>query len=138
MKKLVILLGLSLMVSACGAPHPLTRGKTLISPVKEKPQPKDPSEPTDPSDPVEPPSTTQPTVVFFNTYILPAIENDCAGCHGSKFSSFDKAMKKIVVGDFANSALYAKATGTVKHRGGSVWSVTSQEAKSLQAWIEGN
>lgn len=117
---------LASLLSACGAPHPFSRGEWGNFSVNKD------------GEVVNPNLPSGPTEEFFNNHVLPALTNDCKACHGQKFLNYSASLKRVKANEPQNSKLYIKATGLTDHGGGAVWEVDSQEARLMRSWILGS
>lgn len=127
-KRLIVLCGWIIWLSACGAPTPFRRGPVEGSPAEK------PAGGVDPA--TETLSATELNKDYFDQKVLPMLEVKCSVCHENKVTDFEKAKSLVVFNDLNSSHLYLLVTGNLSnHR--RILAPESVEAGLLAYWIQG-
>lgn len=126
MKNFHLVFIVSLILSACGSPTPLERGRLITN------QQKGTTLPESAVDPV----ANDLDLSFFNESVLPALENKCSSCHDNPAPNFERAKSLVMFKDINSSSLYLYATG-LRGSHKKVLSSANPELAVLIAWING-
>ncbi len=116
----------TLLLSACGAEHPFTRGKLLASQQEQ----------------IDEPTGGGTAREKYLAKVRPNLIATCAACHDGSFVSGDAnadyaASKALIAaGNSDESVMYQKAQGGAGHGGDVIWAPGAPELAELKAWID--